>query len=164
MAQQDCQVTIPTDLLDGFEADKFENTVAIEWMHAWPRLGHGRDVLKLMQGSEDEQRDYIMGLLASSLTLGMFYLIWLFILLAFKSLGPSQAGLLSGRIPKFPPRPASPKGHNSSSFGWANQSEEVRRWERRYQRARWKLRILRILVGMAGVCIIISSIVLSLHG
>jgi hypothetical protein len=66
---------IPTEFIEAFDAPDFQNTKAIRWMHGiTPRFGHSRNLLLLMQGNEDEQKDYIRGLIASSIAVFCFFL------------------------------------------------------------------------------------------
>jgi hypothetical protein len=128
--------SIPTDLFEDFDAPAFKNTAAIQWMHdVPPRYGRSKDILLLMEGTEDEQEDYIRGLLASSITMLCFFGVWMIILAIFHCMGPSQVGVLSGKPPN-PTIPTPPR----------------------------KLWFLRMLVLFAGLSIIISSILMSVNG
>jgi hypothetical protein len=127
--------SIPTEFLEDFDAPAFENTAAIRWMHdAPPRYGRSKDILLLMEGTEEEQQDYMRGLLASSITMLCFFGFWMILLAVFYCMGPSQVGILSGKPP--------------------NQTTTPPR----------KLWFLRMLVLFAGFSIILSSILMSVNG
>jgi hypothetical protein len=127
--------SIPTELLEDFHAPPFQNTPAIRWMHDLPpRFGRRNDLLSLMQGTEDEQQDYIIGLLASSIAMFCFFGLWMIVLAVFKCMGPSEVGILSGKPNTTP------------------QTKPRRMW------------FLRLLVLFAGLSIIVSSILMSVNG
>jgi hypothetical protein len=89
-----------------FFPDAFHNTRAIEFVRRMTfRYGHTSDIVLLATGSEEQQKDYLKGLLASSITIFCFFLVWVCILLICKRIGPSKAGWLSGRRDPLPPRP-----------------------------------------------------------
>ena len=92
--------------MDEFDAPAFENTAAVRWMHgSTPRFGHSRELLALMVGSEDEQKDYQKGLLASSITLICMFVVWSIVLITLKLMGPGQVGWWSGKTSKRNPAP-----------------------------------------------------------
>jgi hypothetical protein len=127
--------SIPTELLEDFDAPPFQNTPAILWMHnLTPRFGRRNDVLSLMQGTEEEQQDYIIGLLASSIAMLCFFGLWMIVLAVFKCMGPSEVGILSGKP------------------NTTRQTKPHRMW------------FLRFLVLFAGLSIIVSSILMSVKG
>jgi hypothetical protein len=90
-----------------FFPDAFHNTRAIEFVRRMtPRYGQTSDIVLWATGSEEQQKDYLKGLLASSITIFCFFLVWVCILLICKRIGPSKAGWLSGRrdpLPSHPP-------------------------------------------------------------
>jgi hypothetical protein len=142
---------IPTEFIEAFDAPDFQNTKAIRWMHGiTPRFGHSRNLLLLMQGNEDEQKDYIRGLIASSIAVFSFFLVWMIFLLIFKCMGPNEAGILSGR-----PKELQAKPHNP---------QDLAAWDREYAKVRKRLNLLRGLVLFAGFSIILSSILMSANG
>jgi hypothetical protein len=84
----------------------FENTRAIESAHfGVPRAGHTNDVMKLIFGTQEEAKDYVVGLLVASISVFIFFLSWIAILVTLKLLGSKRVGLFSGRRYPLPPRP-----------------------------------------------------------
>ena len=89
--------SVPEDFLDDFDAPAFENTAAIEWMHSQPpRFGHSNDLLVVIEGSEEEQKDYLKGLILSSIVMFCLFLVWTIVLITCKILGANRVGILSG--------------------------------------------------------------------
>jgi hypothetical protein len=105
----------------------------------------------LLEGSRDDQKDYIKGLLASTLAIGFFYLFWVIFLVAFKYMGPNEVGFLSGKLKPLPPKPS------SSSDEWIPWIKSKKTAERRLSR-------MRIAVCMCGVVIITSACLMSVKG
>lgn len=139
------------DLIEAFEAPPFQNTPAIEWIHTAPRFGHTNNVLLLMQGNEDEQRDYIMGLISSSIAVFCFFLLWVVLLIVFKCMGPYEAGFLSGEPRPLPSRPAA----NSSEYAsWKRDADKQTRW----------LQVLRIIACFSGFAVVLGAILMATKG
>ena len=96
-----------------YKPAKFENTITIERFHyTFPRFGHGRNITAdLIQGSPSQQRNYLVGLLASSIAIFCFFVVWVIFLFVLKGLGPSRVGLFSGRRIRHvkPPKPPKKK-------------------------------------------------------
>lgn len=97
--------------------DLFYETRAIKFMHNVAlRYGHPSNLTALLDESSSDNTgksgDYIRGLMATSVTLSCFFLLWMALLLIFKCvLGPRVVGFLSGRRLPVPPKP-NPKHYN----------------------------------------------------
>lgn len=93
-----------------YQAPIFRNTITIEHFHfGVPRFGHGKNIsADLIQGSPTQQRNYLVGLFASSIALFAMFALWVIILLVLKMLGPSRVGLFSGRRIPHPEPPQQP--------------------------------------------------------
>ena len=59
------------------------------------RFGRSSDFTSLF-GTEEEQSDYIEGLVFSAILLAIFYIIWFLAICCFRCLGPYRVGFLSG--------------------------------------------------------------------
>jgi hypothetical protein len=150
-----CQV--PLEHPDEF-SDVFTNTNAIRFTHAVaPRYGHSSDISKLLDGTEDDQGDYLLGLLASSVTIFSVFVVWMFFLLAFKWSGPYSCGVLSARRVPLPPKPL-PK---NDTEGYQEALDE---WNTIYHKVNRSQNVMKVLVVFAGLSIVVSSILLSVKG
>ena len=70
-------------------------TAATRVMHDMPRFGHSRDFANLF-ASNEEQKDYIAGLLFAGIFLISIFLTFSVILLILKCFGPKRVGYLAG--------------------------------------------------------------------
>jgi hypothetical protein len=144
---------IPAELVEDFTAPTFVNTGAIRNTHQHaPRFGHTNDLYQLLEGSPDEQKNYIKGLIASVVAIGCFFLFWVLFILAFQYLGPYEVGWLSGRIKPLPPKPT----NDDPDWNAA--------WSKVEQAATRKLKLMRIAVCFCGVIIICSACLMSVKG
>ncbi|OEU06366.1 hypothetical protein FRACYDRAFT_254810 [Fragilariopsis cylindrus CCMP1102] len=84
--------TISSELFDNkFRAKEFMNTDIIEWMHQFPpRFGKTNDILALLTGTNQEQKEYVNGLLSSSILLFFFFFGWSILLLIFRFCAPTD--------------------------------------------------------------------------
>jgi len=145
--------TIPLELVDNFTAPTFLNTYAIRKTHDSPRFGHTNDMFLLLQGTRDEQKDYLKGLIMPVVAILLFFVIWLFILVAFRFLGPNEVGFLSGRFKRLPPEPKK-----------TDPIEERTAWADKYNLAQLWLKGIQICVCISGFLIIISACLMSSKG
>lgn len=140
------------NLVESFIPPEFVNTQSIRWTHEnAPRFGHSSDLLLLMQGTPEEQKDYLKGLMASSIAMFCFFLVWMIFLVVFKCMGPKEMGILSGKARPLPPQP--PEG-----------SEELEAWQQRRANAERRLGLIRVLICICGLFIIISSCLMAVKG
>jgi hypothetical protein len=99
------------------------------------------------------------GLLASSVTILVFFLIWSFLLLMFKCLAPSNSSnatrWLTGKQLYIDEPP------NPDSMPFTVKHSE---WQRHYQNIKIQLYSLRAVVLFSGISIVISAIVMSIGG
>lgn len=135
------------DTLDEFQAPGFSNTAAIEWMHtAPPRFGHVSDLNELINGSQEDGKDYIIGLLAPSIAMFCFFSVWITTILLLKCCGRKRVGFWSGSITPVPAEPA--KG------GRLEDHLEHRAWGAQRQATKRRMTIMRLIVLFAGASII----------
>ena len=121
------------DLIESFEAPKpFENTRTILWMHeSTPRGGHTNDIMMLMQGSDEQQQDYMEGILAAAIGMFVFFLGWMICLWMFSCMGPYEAGWLSGRLRPIPCKPTMSTKKTSEEEIQSPQSQQSKSRSRR---------------------------------
>jgi hypothetical protein len=156
MSCQDIQLEYPDEF-----SDVFADTNAIRFAHAAaPRYGHTANISKLLDGTEDDKEDYLRGLLASSITIFSFFVVWMFVLLAFKWSGPHSVGVLSGRRLPLPPKPET-ENYEDDMEGYQEALDE---WNRIYHKVNRSQNVMKGLVVFAGLSIIVSSILLSVKG
>ncbi|KAG7337817.1 hypothetical protein IV203_015286 [Nitzschia inconspicua] len=150
--------SIPTNILDDFETVSFQNTKAIRWMHDIPpRYGKPDDVLLLMAGDEEQQKDYMRGLLASSITMFVFFLVWSLLLLIFKCFAPPDSSNVTRWLAGERLRIDEPPSKEHKPF---HHSE----WQKKYDNTKKQLYCFRGIVLFAGLSIIVSAIVMSVLG
>mmetsp|Transcript_4121 Transcript_4121/g.9611 ORF Transcript_4121/g.9611 Transcript_4121/m.9611 type:complete len:284 (+) Transcript_4121:69-920(+) len=67
-----------------YAPNPFENTGNIQFYHNnVPRFGNTNEILNLLQGTSDQQQEYIQGLLAAPILLGIFIMTWIIVLCVF---------------------------------------------------------------------------------
>jgi len=122
-----------------------------------PRYGKPNDVLLLMAGNEQEQTDYLRGLLASSITMFVFFLVWSVLLLIFKVFAPrdstNHTRWLSGELLQVDEPPSQ-----------KHQPYQYAEWLKYYQSVKRQLYCFRAVVLFAGMSIVVSAIVMSVGG
>mmetsp|Transcript_4514 Transcript_4514/g.8330 ORF Transcript_4514/g.8330 Transcript_4514/m.8330 type:complete len:558 (-) Transcript_4514:63-1736(-) len=69
---------------------------SIASFHDLPRFSHSNDFSLLFSSDPDDVRDYSLGLLFLAVFIISFFVVWGFILLLFKCIGPKHLGILSG--------------------------------------------------------------------
>jgi hypothetical protein len=110
----------------------FENTRATEFAHDQvPRFGKPKDVLLFVIGSEDERKEYLLGLLSSSIAIFSLLLVWTSLLVYFQRAGPERYGWLSGRR-VMPPNRKTEKATDDAGLELVenhNQDNNARRQE-----------------------------------
>jgi len=166
--------SIPTEIFQGFSAEEFRNTKIIEWMHSVPpRFGKTKDVLDLIIGTEQQQQEYVLGLMASCIALLFFFLGWAVLLLLFKFLAPASGSNSTRWLGGQPLRMPSPplgrkqqhKQHNNKHYTASKgETEEFKEWKRDYNATKAQLISIRIVVWVAGLSIAISALVMSVYG
>lgn len=93
-----------------YDPPPFQSNTAIESLHTIPpRFGHSSDINLLIQGSNQDQQDYLTGLLAGSLAIFCLFVCWMFMLTFLKCLGPNRVGFFAASRADLPPKPVKPK-------------------------------------------------------
>jgi hypothetical protein len=145
---------VPSPFFQYFDAEDFHNTPAIRFMHTVPhRYGHTRNITRLLEVTEEEPKDYLKGLVATSITIFIIFVCWMLVLLLFKYLGPSEVGGLSGRLLPLSPKPDEKQ-----------QQQQVQEWDQVYQRTRRALNVARGVVIFSGLSIIVAALCMSILG
>ena len=138
---------IPNDFVDAFQATPFQNTRQMEFFHeTFLRYGYSTDILFLMVGNEIEQKEYMKGVLAASISFLVLVVVWMILLIVFRSMGPYQVGILSGR--SRPIRKDAPD----------------KDFDRNLAKATKRLRLYRMIVVFCGISIVVSSVLMSING
>ncbi len=92
-----------------FDPPPFRVNSAVNALHnRSPRFGHSSDFNLLIQGTREEQNDYLTGLLAASIAVFCLFVVWMITLWVFKCLGPSRVGFFSARR-QLPTKPIKPE-------------------------------------------------------
>ncbi len=116
-----------------------------------PRFGASNDLRLLMEGNSEEQADYLRGLLASSIAMVCFFLVWMIILVVFRCMGPQEVGFFSGKARPLPPQPS-------------EDSEDLVAWQSLKAKAEMRMNLVRVVVCICGLLIIISSCLMAVKG
>ncbi|OEU09699.1 hypothetical protein FRACYDRAFT_247956 [Fragilariopsis cylindrus CCMP1102] len=122
--------TISSELFDNkFRAREFLNTDIIEWMHQFPpRFSNTNDILALLIGTNQEQKEYVNGLLSSSIVLFFFFVSWSTLLLIFRFCAPTDGTnsirWLGGQPLRMVSPPLGGNGNNNESNGSGSKEEE----------------------------------------
>jgi hypothetical protein len=149
-----------------FDRSPFQNTAAIEWMHGVPpRFGNPSDLNALFDGSNQEGKDYVKGLLAASIVMFCFFLGWIVTLLVFKRLGPRHVGIWSGSFRKVQPEPKEPERplslqeecHATEDRSFVEYERQHAIWTNAQTTHTRNMNIMRVIVLFAGTSIIISA-------
>ena len=150
----------PVAVPDQFLGAIFENTNAIEFMHnVPPRYGSTSDLNAMIQGTEDERKEYLRGMLAASITIFCIFALWMFFLLAFKCVGPYVTGCLSGRRLPLPRKPESEQYDDEEEY-----ETELEAWNRNYARVKTVHTVVKGIVLIAGLSIIICATLSTMYG
>jgi len=73
-----------------------------------PRFGHTRDIDVLIKDPRGDGKDYVKGLISSSIAIAVATVVWCLVLLFLRLLGPSRVGMMSGRLPERPQQSKDP--------------------------------------------------------
>jgi hypothetical protein len=127
-------------------------------VHDSPRFGYSSDIEYLLTGTEEQARDYLRGVLACSLAIGVFFVVWALVIIVLRCLGPNRVGFLSGKLPQI----ANP---DLSHLGWSDvgseeQSNQLVQWEKRQRVRKRNLLASRVVVLFCSLGIVISAIVM----
>lgn len=67
-------------------------------MHNLPRFGHNANFAKLVSSNQDEQVDYVVGILAAAFFILSLFIFWGAAIMSCKCMGKRRVGFLSGRM------------------------------------------------------------------
>jgi hypothetical protein len=154
---------VQTVFEEQFRPDRFQNTYNIRFWHSHSaRFGKPSDMRLLIEGSKVEGKDYLRGLLASSITIFACAFVWCSLLLVCKYLGPRKCGWLSGRTIV----PAEPDATNYTNGGVNDPTFQTALEERqtKLEKTHKTRRILKWTVVCSGLLIVANAIMLSVKG
>lgn len=152
--------TVQTNFVEQYRGGLFENTGFIFFFHrAAIRFGKPDDIQLVLEGTEEEQTDYVRGLLASSITIFAIFVFWMLLVLAFKCLGPYAAGILSGRRVPLPPKPQIQDFADDQVY-----QSQLETWTKNYDGTARGDKFMKGILVFAGLSIVTSSILLSVKG
>jgi hypothetical protein len=156
------ECTIPTSFVDAFQATPFQNTAQIEFFHS--AYGRSANILDLMEGTAEEQKEYMKGVLYSSTIFFVIVVVWMLLLILFKAMGPYQVGILSGRQKPLRKNSTTDDQDGGGGGGDKNDDDDDDDFDQRYQKACRRLRLYRMMIVCAGMSIVITSILMSVKG
>jgi hypothetical protein len=70
-----------------------------------PRLGRTNDIMVLVTGTQEESKEYLIGLAVSSAIIFIVFLVWIVFLCSMKTLGSKRVGFWSGQRKPLPIKP-----------------------------------------------------------
>ena len=79
-------------------AEDYEQPSRVILMHSLPRFGHNSNFAKLVSSNQEEQVDYVVGILAAAFFILSVFIFWAAAILSCKSMGRRRIGFLSGRM------------------------------------------------------------------
>jgi hypothetical protein len=143
-----------------YEPPPFQNTISIGGFHnGVPRFGHSNNMSVLIDGSNAEMKDYLVGLTGASIIIFAVIFVWALILLVLKCMGYRLVGWLSGHAVTRPSRPLRPGGGEMELY-----EKEVQEWKRVVRRRERRLLFTRITCLLACVFIIVSAVLMCVKG
>jgi hypothetical protein len=108
------------------------------------RMGRTNDVTVMINGTDEQQREYIEGIIIAALLAFVFFILWMTTIIIFKCCGHDRVGFFSGqRIRR--PIPPTPPHHEMGKFAnemdWADETDEQKanRILRAYQESNGEL-------------------------
>lgn len=137
------------------------------------RFGASNEMLTLLEGSNDESEDYLYGLLASSLIVAVFFLIWSIVICVLRCTGNRRVGFLCGRFVRpDPPPPENENAPNDSHNGDCDalNDDELKKFKSSEEFfefcAKQDRRIFRcrIVVAVCALCTVICAILFCVYG
>jgi hypothetical protein len=110
----------------------------------------------LITGTDEQARDYLKGVLACAIAIGVFFVVWSLILIALRCLGPYRVGMLSGKVPQvIKPDPS----HSEESNG-DKKEESIQKWEKKMRFQKRNRLVSRIIVLFCSLGIVVSALVM----
>lgn len=106
--------------------------------------------------------DYLRGLLASSITILCFFVLWSLLLLAFKCFGSRRPNDLSNKTRWLAGKPF--RVDLPPTVSEEKDPDAHASWQQQYRKVKKTLYIFRAFVLFAGTSIVISAIVMSVSG
>ena len=67
-------------------------------MHSLPRFGHNANFAKLVSSNQEEQVDYVVGILSAAFFILSMFIFWAASIISCKCMGKRRIGFLSGRM------------------------------------------------------------------
>ncbi|KAL3804269.1 hypothetical protein ACHAW5_005867 [Stephanodiscus triporus] len=67
-------------------------------MSRFPRFGYGSEFSKLASSEQEEQTDYVVGILAVSFFITSLFIFWAAVIITCKCMGKRRVGLCAGRV------------------------------------------------------------------
>jgi hypothetical protein len=154
-----------------------------------PRFGHTNNITAAITGSNEDVKNYVIGLSAASIALFAFFVIWFLIVIAMKCMGFSVVGFFSGSNVRIPPPPSTSvnasNGKIESDYDYdggmngqdlqdvnvdgemnlsEDNNEDLANWKKEVHLRERRIRNIRIAVIASGVIIIVMSILMIVMG
>ena len=180
--------TMPTELFEANytgQVESFQNTSVIHWMHTIPpRFGQTNNISALLLGTDQQQNDYVTGLVAAPLLVFFFFLVWGLVLMVFRYCAPTNSAnavrWLGGQPLRMPSPPMGGGGMEEDRDHKPQlqktkktthydphevaKNDDYQAWRHDYQRTKVQLFVLRIPVWFAGMAIAIAALIMSVYG
>lgn len=79
-------------------AEDYTQPSRVILMHSLPRFGHNANFAKLVSSNQDEQVDYVVGIVAAAFFILSLFIFWGAAIMSCKCMGKRRIGFLSGRM------------------------------------------------------------------
>mmetsp|Transcript_35885 Transcript_35885/g.86614 ORF Transcript_35885/g.86614 Transcript_35885/m.86614 type:complete len:732 (+) Transcript_35885:159-2354(+) len=79
------------------EYHPYSQTSDVRFMSQFPRFGHSSDISKLASSDQEEQADYVIGILSVSFFILSVFIFWGISIITCKCMGSGRAGICAGR-------------------------------------------------------------------
>jgi len=89
---------VPAFTTEDLSAEDYAQPSHLILMSNLPRFGHKSNFAKLLSSNQDEQVDYVMGILAAAFFILSLFIFWGAAIMSCKCLGRRRIGFLSGRM------------------------------------------------------------------
>jgi len=136
-------------------------------------------MLVLVTGTDEEAKDYVVGLFVSSVIVACFFLAWIILLVVLKGMGSKRVGWLSGRRQPLPAKPSSslnqsrnskneeatePDGGKNDGTVTANEELTASEWEDLYQKKKKDELWMKVVMVLACSTVIAMAIIMAQKG
>mmetsp|Transcript_10148 Transcript_10148/g.21980 ORF Transcript_10148/g.21980 Transcript_10148/m.21980 type:complete len:571 (+) Transcript_10148:153-1865(+) len=160
----------------GYIPDTYTPPAAISSTHNQPRFGYTNDLGALIEDGNDQQKEYVLGIIIGAIIIFCVALLWFLVIVILKILGQKKVGFFGGRFVRPGIQPEGGDGNEEKGGvevvmapGGRDQDHEISeavpadstydnavddKTEKRFATTVWTVRVLFVL---SGIFVIISG-------